>query len=336
MPAQPKPAPNNPLYRASLLTADGTSYQLHSATTSLTLAEPKGQIAQKATIRLVNVKAGDRWLSSIIKNRDRLFVTADIGEGAFEVFRGFVWDFNYKSGLTKEISLTAFDNLIYFQESEDSLFFPADRSTQSVITDICQKWGVSITYSYDSITHEKLVLRGKIADILISDLLDEVKNQTGKKYEIRSEADKIKVFEAGTNSTVYDVEAKKNAIETNMKKTMSGMVTQVVITGKEDDEGRVPVEATASRNTDKYGTLQKIIRKSEGTDLSEVQKEADTTLDEKAIPQETITVDFVDNPRIRRGDKVKVAAGNLTDHFLVTGVTRNCDTKTATLELEKL
>ena len=336
MPAVPKPAPDNPLYRVSLLTAAGTTYQLHGVTTSLSLSEPKGEIAQKATIKMTNVQDNGKWLTSIIKNRDRWFVHCDIGEGAFEVFRGFVSDFEYKSALVKEITLTAFDNLIYLQESEGSLFFPADRTTQLVISEICQKWGIDIEYTYASITHPKLVLKGKIADIFLTDLLEEVRKQTGKKYEVRSEKDKIRIFEVGTNATVYEVASKKNAIETNMKKTMSGMVTQVVIAGKEDDEGRIPIEETLSRNTDQYGTLQKIINKAEGTDLSEVQKEANTTLDENADPKETLSAVFADNPKVRRGDKVKVAAGNLVGHFLCIGINRNCDSKTATLDLEKM
>lgn len=336
MPSVPKPSPDNPLYTASLLTAAGITYQLSGITTSLSLSEPKGEIAQKATIKLVNVQDNGKWLTSIIKNRDRLFVYCDIGEGPFEVFRGFVWDFEYRSALAKEITLTTFDNLIYLQESEESLFFPADRTTQSVISEICQKWGIDIEYTYASITHPKLVLKGKIADIFLTDLLEEVRKQTGKKYEVRSEKDKIWIFEAGSNGTIYEIAAKKNAIEAIMKKTMSGMITQVVITGKEDGEGRIPIEETLSRNTDQYGTLQKIISKAEGTDLSEVQKEANTTLDENAKPKETLSAEFVDNPKVRRGDQVKVAAGNLVGHFLCIGISRNCDSKTATLDLEKI
>lgn len=336
MPAVPKPAPDNPLYRAALLTAAGTTYQLYNTTTSLNLSEPKGTVAQKATVKLVNTQYEGKWLTSIVKNRDRLFVYYDIGEGFQEIFRGFVWDVGYTSALQKELTLTAFDNLIYLQQSQDSLFFPADRTTQSVLSEICQKWGIDLSYSYASITHPKLLLKGKLTDIILSDLLEEVKKQTGKKFALRSAEDKISIFEAGNNGTVYEVSAKKNAIKTTSKKSMSGMVTQVVITGKEDDEGRRPIEATLSRNTDKYGTLQKIVSKSSGTDLSEVQKEANITLDEHAEPEETLTAEFVDNPRVRRGDKVKLAAGNLVGHYLVIGISRECDNKTATLDLEKL
>ena len=100
--------------------------------------------------------------------------------------------------------------------------------------------GVKLDYTYASITHAKLVLRGKLSDIFTEDILDLVQDRTGKKYVILSEQDAMVVKEAGTNSTIYAIKAGENAISTGTKCTMDDLVTKVVILGKASVRCRRP------------------------------------------------------------------------------------------------
>ena len=118
---------------------------------------------------------------------------------------------------------------------------------------------------------------------------------------------------------------------------MDGMVTKVIILGKEDKEERVPVEATVSGDTNQYGTIQETIHRSESTSLADSKKEAQNILDEKGKPKEEYELRATDIPWIRKGDKVYVKAGDLSGYYIVTGIERTLTAKKRemVLDLEK-
>jgi len=272
----------------------------------------------------------------LITVRDRVFVYADDGEKKDEVFRGFVWTVNYQSSTRKLLSLTCYDNLIYFQESEDNRYFPAGKSSSSITAALCADWGVKQEYTYSSITHGKLALKGSLSDIILTQILEEVKKQTGKKFVVRSEKDVIKIMSAGQNSDVYEFKSKVNVIDTSSETTMDGMITKVVIMGEADKDGQSKVEATVGGDSATYGTLQKIQTKNSTTELADAKAEAEQTIKEKGKPAQTFEIEALDIPWVKLGDKVKVEAGNLLGEFIITGLTHSItDTeKTMTLELE--
>ena len=116
---------------------------------------------------------------------------------------------------------------------------------------------------------------------------------------------------------------------------MRGMVTKVVILGKEDENERAAVETTISGDTTTYGTLQKILNVSSGTTLAEAKEEANEIIKEKGKPTVTYSVTAIDIPWIRKGDKVQVKAGVMNGYYIVKGITHYANDKTMTLEAEK-
>lgn len=312
----------NPQYSAYVISGN-TKYDVTSVMESLEIEDREKQIAKSVSINLLNIKLGDEWLSSLLKVRDRVYIYANDGKRKEEVFRGYIWVRSYKSSLdSRTLTLRCYDNLIYFQESEDSEFFASGKSTRDVISTLCQKWGVSLEYSYESITHAKLALRGALSDIFTADILDLVKDRIGKKYVILSEKDVMKVKGIGDNTTIYTIKAAQNATGTSSECTMDGMTTKVVILGKADDDDREPVEATVNGDTDKYGTLQKIINRDENTTLADAKMEAQGILDENGKPKWEYTATCADIPWIRKGDKVYVSAGDLLNSYIVNGIER--------------
>lgn len=314
----------NPVYTV-IISADGTEYNVSPALEGLDFSDQQKQFAQSVTIRIANQKINGSWLSALIKVRSRVSIYADDGTTKAEVFRGFVWTDSYGSANDgKSLKLKCYDNLIYMQESEDYRFFASGRSTEDVIKSLCSDWGINVNYSYSSITNSKLVLRGNLADIFTADVLDLVKKRTGKKYVIRSEKDVMKIMHVGQNATVYNLKRKENVINTSSECTMDGMITKVIILGKEDENDRAPVEGTAKGDTSTYGTLQKVINRSENESLADAQKEAQNLIDENGKPKWTYEVEAVDIPWIRKGDKVYVNAGDMVDkNYIVLGVDRS-------------
>lgn len=332
-----KASKENPVYTIVIL-SDTTKYDVTPALISLDLSEQNGQLAQTANLTLANIKVQGQWLSSLIGVRQRVFIYANDGTKKAEVFRGVIWTDYYRSALEdREMQLKCYDNLIYFQESEDAQYFTTGKTTQDIMNTICQKWGVKLNYTYQSISHTKLALRGTLSDIITSDILDLVKNQTGKKYVIRSAEDVINIMQVGQNTTLYNITSKNNAISTRSEKTMDGMITKVVILGKADKDKREPVEATVDGNIAEYGTLQKLLSRKENTSLADAQKEAKEIIAEHGQPKLLYEVQCADVPWIRKGDLVRVAAGNVEADLIAVGVTRSISNKSKvmTLTLER-
>lgn len=326
----------DPKYSCAVVTQSGSHFDLSNVFTGLDLSERKGQIAACARIRCVNVKQETGYLNMLISVRDRVTILVDDGERQEEVFRGFIWTVNYSSNREKELTFTCYDALIYLQESEENRYFSSGKSSKDICSDLCSSWNVQLDYRYESITHGKLPLKGKLSDIFLSDILDEVKKKNGKKYVMRSTKDVLQILPVGSNETVYELKSKGNVLSTKSEISMDGMITTVKILGRENEDGSNEVKATKYGKVDRYGTLQKIQNKDEDTSLADAEKEAQETIKEKGVPTRSYTVEATDIPWIRKGDKVNVSAGDMVSTYLVIGITHSITAgkKTMSLELE--
>lgn len=322
-----------PKYTVYVVSGD-KKYNLTPAVVSLDRSESDKQISQSVTLQIKNQQIGGEWLSTLLKPRSRVFIYANDGSGEKEVFRGFLWvklsQFATDAG---DVTYKCYDNLIYLQESEDSLYFSSGKSTKDICSSICSKWGIKLDYSYDSITHAKMPLQGYLADIFTSDLLEAVKKKTKKKYVILSDQDAMYVKPVGANTTIYRFISGKNVIKTGNEWTMDGVITKVVILGKADGDDREPVEATISGNTSEYGTLQKIQKRNDNTSLADAKLEAKNIIDEDGKPKWQYTVTAPDIPWIRKGDKIYVSAGDITGYKIITEIDRTIDQKTREMSM---
>lgn len=328
-----KASKGNPIYTVKITTADAL-YDITPVLTSISFSEQEKQLAVCANIAIVDIDVNGKKLSKIFTPRNRVIINANDGEKNGEVFRGYVWDMVPKDGLTEsEMTLKCYDNLIYWQESDDSDFFAAGKYTDDILASVCKNWGVTLDFQYNRIKHEKLVMRGKIADFVAEDVLATVQTRTGRKYVLRSEKDVIRVKYAAANETVYKISKANNAVALRKYITLNGVITQVVILGTASDDEKTPVEATISKNTATYGTLQSIINRSEDTSLEDAKKEANEIIAEKSKPTWEYDVTATDIPWIRKGDRVQISLTNLSGVFLVKSISRDISNKRKTMAL---
>lgn len=320
------PSLTNPEYTAYIV-VDSTKYNVTPALIAVDRAEAKKELAQCVTLELANVKVGNKNLSELITVRSRVYLYANDGSKKDEVFRGFVWTCGGQDSMTdRGFTVKCYDNLIYWQESEASEWFASGMDTETIVKKICNNWGVKLKYNYHSITHPKMALRGGLSDILTADILDPVKERLGKDYTVRSVKDVLTVDEVGQNTTIYHIVEGNNATSASYEVTMNGMITKVVVLGTADNDDREPVEATLDQNSGKYGTLQKIIRRSGETTLDEAKEEGKNLLDENSTPKCSYMVKAPDIPWIRKGDKVYVNAGSIKRmHLIVDDIDRTVD-----------
>ena len=331
-----KPSKENPEYTAVITMAStGEQFDLSPVLVSLELTHQKEQMAQCATLTLININYEGRWTNTMFRARDRVVIYANDGERHEEVFRGFVWTNTYTSTLEqREIVLRCYDNLIFWQESEESEFFPKGRTTKDVVQTLFGKWGVPLEYRYESITHDKLPLRGTLADLVTSDILDKVKKETGKKYAVYMEGDKAIIRTLGDNETYYRVDTASRAVSTRSEQTMDGMTTKVVILGKSDDNKKTPVEAEVTGDTEKYGTIQKLQDRDEKATLADAKKEAQNVIDEKGQPFDEYELKCGDIPWVKKGDRINVSVGMIYESMmLVLGIDRMISDKEKTMTL---
>lgn len=326
----------NPIYSAYVVTGS-TKYNITPLLQSVDIADLEREWACRVTMDLMDYQ-GD-GLQDIITDKSRVFLYASDGGEKKEVFRGFVWGVTSSNSLSDNtVTVKCYDNLIHMQESEESLFYTEGKSTQTILSDIFTNWGVTLSYGYKSITHSKLALRGNLSDILTADILDLVKDRTGQKYAILSKQDTVHITGVGSNTTIYTFRAGHNAISTRSEWTKDGMITKVVILGKADDNERAEVEATVTGSTADYGTLQKIISRDSNTTLADAKTEANNIIKESGKPTKEYELKAVDIPWIRKGDKVKVIAENLSaTYYIVKSVDRSISNKgkEMTLDLEE-
>ena len=269
---------------------------------------------------------------------------ANTGNGAKEVFRGIVWQNGGPSDTdAQEVSLVCYDKLIYLMKSKDTFFAVNGKTTKDVITSIANKWGFTISYKYKSITHSKLVYRSQYIADIITDILNKVKKSTGTDYVIRMEKDVVVIDSVGTNSTIYKIESEKNAISTDYKESMEDMVTKVLIVkaetvtknGSDSETGKYLTVTSVSKNTGTYGTLQDIIVKEKDEKLEDSKKEANEILKEHATPKIEASTMAIDNPLVKKGDKVYVSAGTMKNYYIVKGIEHDALKKVMYLEVKK-
>lgn len=329
----------NPTYTVYII-SETTKYNVTPALLSIDRSESDGQIAQRVNFEFRNVQVNNVWISSIFQAANRVFVYANDGTKNDEVFRGFLWERSYKSSMSDQVlKISAYDHLIYLQESEDSYYFSPRKGTDEIVKQICNNWNIKLEYTYNSMANRKIAARGKLYDILTADILDYTAWHTGDKYVIISEKDVMKIKLAGSNETVYHFIAGKNVESTTSGWTMDGVITQVLIIGKANEDGYEPIELAVPRNKDKYGTLQKILRRDEETELWQARGDATTILNESSEPKWEYTIAGPDIPWIRKGDKIIVDAGDINEkNLVVTAISRASDLKKSkmTITAEKL
>lgn len=322
-------------YSVSLLGEDGVLYDLTPTLTSLQWQEEQNALAQKAVLNLGNLMVDGVWLMSIVKLGCGLFVRAECGGMVHTCFSGTVWDWGYSSGRKKEIKITAYDKMKFLQQSSDYGYFTAGQTTESLLSLICQEWGIPLYYWWSqSINHEKQVFNNTAISDMILEILEEVKDQTGVPYVCLWADDMLVVKDYGTDPDIFFI-GEHATFSTKHSLSLDELVTRVKVMGNGDNEGRTPVEAVVDGDQS-FGILQKIITTDSEKTLAEVTAEAEKYLEEYEKAQETVDLTCLDIPFLRKGYHVQVSAGDLVGTFRVLGVSHLATDKEMDLTLERV
>lgn len=215
---------------------------------------------------------------------------------------GVLWECDTRSKGQKHLAATVYDLTIYLSKSDDEYLFPAGQTATQRLKQYAKDWGIPTALLPEtSIPLAKAVYRSQsIWSMIQSDLKETVK-KGGAMYSLRMTPGGLDLFKIGSNATVWVLEEEQNIEETGQKRTLEGAITKVKVLGNAAEDQRSPVLAVVSKDTDKYGTLQKTLSDSKLNDTGSATSAGTEML---TGLQETITLQGVDVNTIRAGDKV--------------------------------
>ena len=225
--------------------SDGRQVHLENVAENIAWEENEKELAVRLNLAIRDIPFEGGRLSQALALCTIVYLFADWGAGQQEIFRGTVWEWEHSRIAGDSIVLTCYDLLFYLQKSTDSKYYAKGKTTQSIMSDILTSWNVPVgEYSGANVTHQKILYKGKTISAMLTETLDDAKKLGGAKSIIRANKGKADVVKQGGNPDIYAFTADTNLTASKDKFSMTNLVTRVVITGKDDSEGRPKVEAT--------------------------------------------------------------------------------------------
>lgn len=317
-------------YKVEAVDTNGARIDLSPFLISGAFGENEGELPAYLSISVYNEKIGNKWLHQILALGTPLYVFAD-GQ---EVFRGTIFDWTAQTDPLGSVEVEAYDNLVYLFKSEDDRYYRAGQRAIDVLTDIFRAWNIPIgEIQLPGVVLSKQVFRAMSVADMIESILKECKNKGAGEYIVRSIKGKVNVLKKMSNQDVYVFKYDENVVSLRNNLSISNLVTRVRVIGAEDEEGRAPVIVTLDGDT-KYGILQKIEKAASDDSLADAKAHAKEILNESGKPKRKITVETVDVPFIRKGDKVKIVAGTVNGYCEVLSVEHDIGRKSMRMEVK--
>ena len=323
-------------YQLLLVTEAGKEIDITRATEDLGWEEGEAELALRTSFTMANITYNGQLLSSLAKPGCLIAVIADWGTGKEEVARGKIveWDPQFSSS-GNIVGITAYDDLINLQASQDNRYYSAGTGTKSAITAIFTDWGIPIgEYKGPDIAHAKTLFKAEYLSDIIIQLLDDAKKKGGVSCTVRSAKGKVSVLPEGSNTTIYHFTEDKNVEIARDMMSITTLVTRVKVVGKEDTEGKQAVDAVVDGLTN-YGIRQQIYVRDEDDTLAAATAAAQDIIDTAGKPDRVRSVNAPDIPTIRKGDKVHIQAGTLNGYYIVTGIRHNASGGTMSMDIKE-
>ena len=323
-------------YQLLLVTESGKEIDITGATEDIGWEEGEAELALRTSFTMANTTYNGQLLSSLAKPGCIIAIIADWGTGKEEVARGKIaeWDPQF-SGSGNIVGITAYDDLINLQASQDNRYYSAGTGTKSAITAIFNDWGIPVgEYKGPDVAHAKTLFKAEYLSDIIIQLLDDAKKKGGASCTVRSTKGKVSVLPEGSNTTIYHFTEDKNVELARDMMSITTLVTRVKVVGKEDAEGKQAVEAVVDGLTN-YGIRQQIYVRDEDDTLATATAAAQDIIDTVGKPDRVRTINAPDIPIIRKGDKVHIQAGTLNGYYIVKAIQHNASSAIMSMDIKE-
>ncbi len=201
-----------------------------------------------------------------------------------------------------DLTVTAYERTIYLAKSDDERLMPAGQTATERIKQYAKEWGIPTGHIVD--TGIKLARNIKRSQSIMSMIMEDLKetvDKGGAMYRTRMTPAGLELVEIGGNKVVWELGAIE---EVTQNRTLQGAITQVKVIGPQESETHVSKTLVIlKKDTEKYGTLQKLIMDNKIETVEQAKKAASKAL---LGMQETFSVTALDINSLRAGDKVLI------------------------------
>jgi hypothetical protein len=303
-------------------------YKIQILSESVTLKEAIDGIAYTLNISLmeteelknIGIAKGDS-----IEIYDYLF-----GSNNYEqVFNGVIWDTN-KNKKSKKITIIGKERTAVIEESEDEYLWSDGQTATLRTTIIANDWGIPIGNLLDTAIALSKDKRKESLYGMIKKDLKETAQKGGSLYKLRMNT-KLNLIEIGSNTIIYKLDSILDDLDE--KDSLESAVTQVKVLGKEDAKKKgnssntgekelvlSPIIGIFKKDTETYGTIQKIVDDDKVDDYAKAQAKANCLF---SSGENSKTLSCIkDINTLRAGDIVSIYDENVC----ITEITHNLGT----------
>ncbi|WP_442601721.1 XkdQ/YqbQ family protein [Paenibacillus sp. KN14-4R] len=240
----------------------GKTNDISQLVQSITWSGDVVEVARKMDIT-ITVSSHDHYLPKVaIELGEKLMLQTDEGE---ELWQGYIFQ-KGRSLTGSELSVTAFDGLIYLTKSKLPRLFQ-NMTPEKVTAAVCAELGVQAgTIAATGIPQtfaNQDSSGGKSGYEAIMTSYTAASKQNGKLYIPRMNKGALDVVEKGSTLAKVELTASADLTEANYAEDMNAMVNTVIIT---DDKGNTVDQVRNNDWMKNYGLLQTVYQKEEGKD----------------------------------------------------------------------
>lgn len=246
------------------LTQDSKRSDITSFVSTITWAGSKSNAARSLSIQLVN-SVLDYYIPDLyIKNGNMIELVVEDKV----LFMGFVF-FNERNGNAGDITITAYDHLIYTLKSEGTYNFK-DKTAEDITRTVCGDVQIPIgNLAQTGIPQKLLVKSKKIYDIIMQGYTGASK-QNGAKYMPVMNNGKLDVIQIGSMISTFILSDTTSIIDSSYTESIEGMVNVVRIY---DSDGNALDVVQNADWVKAYGILQSVYTKEKDKEAKAVAKE---------------------------------------------------------------
>ena len=184
-----------------------------------------------------------------------------------ELFQGYVF-FKEKSINSNEMTVTAYDGLIYLLKSKGTYNFKK-MSPEQITRKVCGDFGIPVGNLASTGVTLNRIFDGESIYSIVMTVYTLASKRNGKKYIPRMINGNLNVIEKGNTVAEYVLDGESNIIDSTYSESIENMISRVKIY---DENGKQIGKVENADWIKKYGILQDVYKKEKGANANAIAK----------------------------------------------------------------
>lgn len=277
-----------------------------------------------------------------LKTMDKKFTEGDIlilKSDKKEIFRGIIIDSN-SDGIpspnnVSTYSYNAFDFAFYLNKNQVFYKFKK-KSASSCIKKLLSDFKIPIGKIADISYQISKIYNGNTVSDVIKDILEQVKEKTGKKYYFEMVQGKFNLININSLSAQYEVNSKTIISGPSHKRSIQNLKNSIVITDN-SEKGKILHTVKSNSSISKYGKLQ-LVQSVDDKEKKRKKTIANNLLKENNKVEDKLNFDVIGSFNLIPARIIKVNLKNIKGNYRITSTkhTITSNLHVTSLELERI